>query len=141
MPMKIIFLFILTLTCFVVQAENSPRETEEAIAQSDVWHAAKLRGVSFRAIGQEPPWLLEITDGEKIFLVTDYDQKSTAYPYVEPQVNQQQRRTIFSVKDHKLEVVIEGKHCADIMSGEKFDVSVYITLQGKQFSGCGRALF
>jgi uncharacterized membrane protein len=139
--MKIKFLFILTLISFLVQAENSPRETEEAIAKRDVWHAAKLSGVSFRAIGQEPPWLLEITDGKKILLVTGYGQKSTAYPYVEPKVNQQQGRTVFSVKDQKLEVVIEGKRCSDIMSGEKFDVSVYITLQGKHFRGCGRALY
>ncbi len=138
--MKIIFIFILTLSCFVVQAENSPCETEEIIAKRDVWHAAKLRGVSFRAIGQEPPWLLEITDGEKFLLVTGYGQKSTAYPYVEPQINQQQRRTVYTVKDQNLEVVIEGKDCSDIMSGEKFDVSVFITLDGKLFRGCGRAL-
>ena len=139
--MKIIFLFILTLNCLVAQAENRPCETEEAIAKRDVWHAAKLRGVSFRAIGQEPPLLLEITDGKKILLVTDYGQKSTAYPYVEPKVNQQQRKTIFSVKDQNLEVIIEGKDCFDIMSGEKFDVSVFITLHGKQFRACGRALY
>ena len=138
--MKPIFLFILVLTCFIVQAENKPRETEEAIAKRDVWHAAKLRGVSFRAIGQEPSWLLEITDGEKILLVTDYGQKTKAYPYVEPKVNQEQRRTVFSVKDQRLEVVIEGKDCSDIMSGEKFAVSVFITLNDKQFRGCGRAL-
>lgn len=138
--MKIIIPFILTLTCFVVHAGNSPRKTEEAIAKRDVWHAAKLRGVSFRAIGQEPPWLLEITDGEKILLATGYEQKSTTYPYVAPIVNQEQRRTIFSVQGQNLEVVIEGKDCSDIMSGEKFDVSVFITLHGKQFRGCGRAL-
>ena len=138
--MKIIFLFILTLTCFVVQAENSQHETEEVIAKHNVGHAAKLRGVSFRAIGQEPQWLLEITDGRKILLVTGYGQKSTAYPYVKPKVNQQQRRTVFSVKGQNLEVVIEGKDCSDIMSGEKFDVSVFITLHGKLFRGCGRAL-
>lgn len=138
--MKSIFLFILALTCFVAQAENNPRETEEEIAKRDVWHAAKLRGVSFRAIGQEPHWLLEITDGEKILLVTGYGQKRTIYPYVEPKVNQQQRRTVFSVKDQNLEVVIEGKDCSDIMSGEKFAVSVFITLNDKQFKGCGRAL-
>ena len=137
---KPILLFILALSCFVVQAENKPREAEEAIAKRDVWHAAKLRGVSFRAIGQEPSWLLEITDGEKILLVTAYGQKKTAYPYVEPKVNQQQRRTVFSVIEQNLEVTIEEKDCSDIMSGEKFAVSVFITLNDKQFKGCGRAL-
>ena len=138
--MKPIILFILALTCFIVQAENKAREREQAIAKHDVWHAAKLRGVSFRAIGQEPHWLLEVTNGEKILLVTNNGLKRTAYPYVEPKVNQQQRRTIFSMNKQKLEVVIKGKDCSDIMSGEKFAVSVFITLNGKQFKGCGRAL-
>lgn len=138
--MKTIFLFILTLTCFVAQAENKAHEREEAIAKHDVWHAAKLRGVSFRAIGQEPHWLLEVINGEKIVLVTDNGLKRTVYPYVEPKINQQQRRTIFSMKEQKLEVVIEGKDCSDIMSGEKFSVSVVITLNDTQFKGCGRAL-
>ena len=138
--MKTILLLILTLSCFTAQADDTAREREQAIAKNSVWHAAKLRGVSFRAIGQEPHWLLEVTNGEKILLVTNNGLKRTAYPYVEPKVNQQQRRTIFSMNEQKLEVVIKGKDCSDIMSGEKFAVSVFITLNGKQFKGCGRAL-
>ncbi len=138
--MKTILLFILTLSCFVAQAENTAREREQAIAKNDVWHAAKLRGVSFRAIGQEPPWLLEISNGKEILLVTQYGQKKVAYPYVEPKVNQQQRKTIYSVTDKNFEVVIEGKECSDIMSGEKFSVSVFITLNDTKLKGCGRAL-
>ncbi len=138
--MKTIFLFILTLTFFVAQADNTAREREQAIAKNNVWHAAKLRGVSFRAIGQEPHWLLEITNGKEILLVTKYGQKKTAYPYVEPKVNQQQRKTVYSMKDQKLEVAIEGKDCTDSMSGEKFSVSVFITLNDTNLKGCGRAL-
>ena len=138
--MKIIIYYMLILTCFEAQAGQDPLEMEEAIANRDVWHAAKLHGVSFRALGQEPPWTLEITDGEKIVLTMGYEQKSTVYPYVIPKVNQEQRRTIFSVQGQDLEIIIEGKICTDIMSDEMFDVSVYITLQGKQLSGCGRAL-
>jgi len=138
--MKPILLLILTLTCFTAQADNTAREREQAIAKNNVWHAAKLRGVSFRAIGQEPPWLLEISNGKEILLVTKYGKKKTAYPYVEPKLNQQQRRTVYSVTEQKFEVVIEGKACSDIMSGEKFSVSVFITLNDTQLKGCGRAL-
>lgn len=132
--------------CLLVQIaahpENSPgaTETEEEIASQDVWHAAKLRGVSFRAVGQEPGWLLEITNGERILLVTDYGQKKTTYPYVEPAVNQEKRKTVFTIKERNLEVVIKGKACADSMSGEMFDVSVFVIANGRQLVGCGRAL-
>jgi len=49
----------------------TPAESPEA-SFGGVWQQAKLRGVSFRAIGQEPGWLLEITDSSEILLVTDY---------------------------------------------------------------------
>ena len=43
--------------------ENEDAESE--LASNDVWHAAKLRGVAFRARGQEPGWLLEIINGNQ----------------------------------------------------------------------------
>jgi len=138
--MKLIALLILSLTCFVAQAGGSPHETEKTIAKRDVWHAAKLRGVSFRAIGQEPAWLLEITDGEKIYLVTAYGKSKITYPYVKPEIHPEERQTVFAVKDKNLEVIIKGIPCSDIMSGEKFEVSVFIDVDGKQLKGCGRAL-
>jgi hypothetical protein len=76
----IVALFILSLS---VQAGSEP-ESEEAIAARNVWHAAKLRGVAFRAIGQEPGWLLEMTPGEKILLVTNTGQTRTEYPMLSP---------------------------------------------------------
>ena len=51
--------------------QTSEPHVEETI--DDVWHKAKLRGVAFRAIGQEPGWLLEITNGKEIVLVYAVD--------------------------------------------------------------------
>jgi putative lipoprotein len=133
----IMALFILS---FSVHAGSEP-ESEEEIAARNVWHAAKLRGVAFRAIGQEPGWLLEMTTGEKFLLVTDTGQTRTEYPYVEPEVFQDQRKSVFSVNQDELKVTIEGVNCTDIMSGEKFEVSVFIEFNGKKLKGCGRALY
>lgn len=130
-------LIILSLS---VHACSEP-ESEEEIAARDVWHAAKLQGVAFRAIGQEPGWLLEMTTGEKILLVTDYGQTKTEYPYVEPEVFQDLGRSVFSVRPDEFKVTIEGINCTDSMSGETFEVSVIIDLNGKQLKGCGRALY
>jgi uncharacterized membrane protein len=123
-----------------VHAGSEP-ETEEELAARDVWHAAKLRGVAFRAIGQEPGWLLEMSTGDKILLVTDYGQTKTEYAYVEPEVFQAQRKSIFKVKPEEFTVTIEGINCTDSMSGENFEVSVTIELNGKRLKGCGRALY
>ncbi len=139
--MKSIILLSLLLSCFSVLADSTTLEIEEQIAKNNVWHAARLRGISFRAIGQEPGWLLEITNGEKIYLITDYGQTKITSPYVDPNVNPAQHTTVFTVKDQKLEIIIEGKECSDVMSGEKFNVSVFVILKGKKFKGCGKALY
>jgi uncharacterized membrane protein len=106
-----------------------------------VWQRAKLRGVAFRAIGQEPGWLLEITNGTEILLVTDYGQNRHSYPYVEPVVYQEERRTQFVLESYGVTVEIRGQHCSDVMSGEKFESSVSIIMTDRRLEGCGRALF
>ena len=122
--------------------ENSggdPAMSEEELAKNNVWHAAKLRGVAFRAIGQEPGWLLEIKNGEEILIMTNYGQEKNSYPYVKPQEDKAARRTVFQI-DADTSVLIEGKPCTDSMSGEKFQTTVTVTLDGKTYQGCGRAL-
>lgn len=117
--------------------QTAPAAADEA-STNNVWHKAKLRGVSFRAIGQEPGWLLEITNGKEILLVTDYGQNQVSLPYVEPVVDQATRRTEFPVDNHVIE--IRGEPCRDVMSGEEFAVSVTVTLPDRSLQGCGRAL-
>ena len=107
---------------------------------TNVWHKAKLRGVAFRAIGQEPAWLLEITDGSEIVLSTDYGQNVNRYPYVDPVVYQEQRRTLYVIDDGNIEIEIRGQPCQDVMSGEEFSVSVTIRTADRELKGCGRVL-
>ena len=39
-----------------------------------IWEDAKLSGVDFRAVGNEPGWVLEIRDSESIRFEYDYGQ-------------------------------------------------------------------
>lgn len=141
------FTHILLLAGIVGCGEQKPDASfedlvvrEQELAKNDVWHAAKLRGVAFRAIGQEPGWLLEITNGEEILLVTDYGQDRKSLPYVKPREDRAARKTVFPVND-STSVLIEGKPCIDSMSGESFEVTVTVTLGAETLKGCGRALF
>jgi len=124
------------------QAESpAPAEPIDEAAINNVWHKAKLRGVAFRAIGQEPGWLLEITNGVEILLVTDYGATRMSLPYVEPVVYQEERRTQFVLDTYNTIVEIHGVPCQDVMSGEEFEVSVTIKQTDRELQGCGRALF
>ncbi len=134
---------ILVTACLLSSILTACGETaisEEDIARSNVWHEAKLRGVAFRAIGQEPGWLLEIKNGQEILIVTNYGQNRVTYPYVEPQEDKAARQTLFQV-DADTSVLIEGNPCSDTMSGEQFQSSVTLNIGERMLKGCGRALF
>ena len=132
------------LGLLILSCSKPPPAEEVSFDESSidsVWHKAKIRGVAFRAIGQEPGWLLEITNGIEILLVLDYGQTSTSYPYVEPVVYQDERRTQYVIDEDELIVEIKGLPCQDVMSGEEFEVTVTIIMADRQLPGCGRALF
>ncbi len=134
-------LFVLVAAgCAATERVDSAPEGFDESSITNVWHKAKLRGVSFRAIGQEPGWLLEITNGTEILLVTDYGATRASYPYVEPEVDQENRRTRFVTGDGDVVVIIEGRDCQDVMSGERFSVTVTVIIRDRQLTGCGRAL-
>ena len=129
-----------TLTMLLVACNGTGDQSAEQ-SIDDVWHQAKLRGVAFRAIGQEPGWLLEITNGEEILLVTDYGSSRATMPYVDPDVYQDERRTQYVLTDYQTTIEIRGERCTDTMSGESFEVSVTVFLEDTELQGCGRALF
>jgi uncharacterized membrane protein len=114
--------------------KNNPRAA--------VWEAAKLRGVDYRALGQEPAWQLEISTGKGFLLVTEYGTNRVEFPYAEPEVNQVQRSTRYASQlgGNSINITIKGEECSDSMSGETFSSRVEVGWQGKTLFGCGRAL-
>ena len=111
-------------------------------ARAAVWQAAKLRGVSYRAIGQEPAWLLEIYTGKEFILVTNYGNNKVSFPWAEPEVNQRQMSTRYrsTGSSGNIEITVTRGTCSDSMSGEEFASKVDVTWADKILRGCGRAL-
>jgi membrane-bound inhibitor of C-type lysozyme len=107
-----------------------------------IWEDAKLRGVDFRAIGNEPGWNLEIIKSNKIVFVGDYGQQRYEFITTEPSIDPQSRTTAYDVQNdtHELSVIIKGRRCRDTMSGEQFETTVTVILDGKKYRGCGKAL-
>ncbi len=107
-----------------------------------VWEGAKLRGVSYRAIGQEPPWVLEIDRDDGFLLVTQYGEKKQQFPYVEPvtDVTQRTSRYTSEANGESITITIHGGQCEDSMSGEEFSSEVEISWREQTLRGCGRAL-
>ena len=107
-----------------------------------IWEDAKLRGVDFRAIGNEPGWNLEIIKGDLIVFLSNYGQNRYEFNAPEPSIDRPARTSIYNIQNdkHELSVIIKGRRCRDTMSGEAFETTVTVILDGKKYQGCGKAL-
>lgn len=107
-----------------------------------IWENAKLNGIDFRAVGNEPAWYLEIEKGNKIVLIINYGQDRYEFATPEAVIDIPARKTIYEAQNdtNHLTVIIRGRRCRDSMSGESFETQVTVTLDRREFQGCGRAL-
>ncbi|HSO06072.1 MAG TPA: MliC family protein [Pelomicrobium sp.] len=118
-----------TLRC----TENRPRSIRED---------AKLRGVTFRANGNEPGWFMELTRGGNIVLVTQFGERRYVFPTPEPVTDPVDRTTEYRTTSagRTLVVLLEARECRDTMSGERFPTTVTVHLNREVLRGCGTPL-
>lgn len=110
--------------------------------RESIWEHAKLSGVDFRAVGNEPGWHLEIREGDSIRFVYAYGELEITTSAPEVDADAANRRSVYTVGTgaDRMEVQISGETCSDSMSGEAFASRVTVTFDGQTFHGCGRAL-
>ncbi|MCI0518290.1 MAG: MliC family protein [Woeseiaceae bacterium] len=110
--------------------------------QASIWEHAKLSGVDFRATGNEPGWVLEISERTRIDLSYDYGASRIQAVSSEPVSDQQAMRTTWAAtaNGQALKIEISAVACTDSMSGDRFDSTVTIYLGDRELKGCGRPL-
>ena len=101
---------------------------------------ARLRGVDFRATGNEPGWALEMLQDRIVFL--DQGGAHLTVPRPAPQVDPESGEMVYAAETegHRLRVLIRERECVDSMSGERAESSVAIEIDGRAYRGCGYAL-
>lgn len=105
------------------------------------WDAARDRGIAFRAVGNEPGWLVEVSQGEapSLHAELDFGARKLEIARVQPRSN----GTGFIGKTDsgtQVELAIERKPCQDDMSGARFEATAQLTAGGKTYRGCGAFL-
>jgi uncharacterized membrane protein len=104
------------------------------------WEDARRRGVDFRAIGNEPPWYVEIQSGRQMLFVVDYGMRRILVPDTGARNVGATRVFQGASGGHNLRLEIVDEPCADSMSGETFPARVTATLDGTTYQGCGQDL-
>lgn len=109
------------------------------------WAEARARGATFRALGQEPGWWLEVHPGDSIVFVHDYGERRAVAPAPEATVETVEEdgsRRVWRAEADGRPLVVEAvdEGCRDVMSGFRFPVSVTVRWRGERYRGCGRPL-
>ena len=115
---------------------------DRALAPWDGVFFELTRDSDFRAVGQEPGWLLEIRHAREMRLITDYGADTAVAPVPPPGTDSASgARTYHAVAGARdLQVLIQPTACTDAMSGESYETTVTITLDGRAYQGCGGPL-
>ena len=110
--------------------------------RASIWEHAKLSGVDFRAVGNEPGWVLEIREGSRLELSYDYGQATIDAAIRDTHSDSARRSTRYTgvQGDRRIEVLLVGERCADTMVDEVYPTRVEITFDDRRLTGCGRPL-
>lgn len=104
------------------------------------WVAARDQGVVYRAVGQEPGWVVEVGPGEApaITLVMDYGQRRIEIPRARPLAG----GAVYEGEAGDVTVRLHILHeaCTDVMSGEAFPTRAELHLDAQVYRGCGYVL-
>ena len=126
----------------ILQKPKGSFTTCQSVPEERSWEAAKLRGVDFRALGQEPGWFLELKKNNQLQYVGNYGRDTITVNTPTPETDIQGKRTVYRSKDAQqtLKLVIADTPCTDIMSGFDFPQTVTVTVDGNTYRGCGQYL-
>ena len=111
------------------------------LAAGSPWEAAMMLGIDFRAVGQEPGWILDLDEGHWLRYVGDYGTV-TLFDEAPNAETAPDGGITYRLRDggRELLVTIRELPCQDVMSGESYSHTVAIRLDERELRGCGRPL-
>lgn len=94
--------------------------------------------ITFRALGNEPPWLLEVDIQGQLLMATGYDMEIVTAPNVVFRPPLAGQYLISLIEGGTLNIMVEPSACVDSMRGDAYDFQITIQYADNRYSGCGR---
>ena len=104
------------------------------------WDLAADNGVTYRAVGQEPGWLVEVTAGEgdeSATLTAHLDYGQRLLEVLDLERDGEENFSGSTATGAQVELAIQERECVDTMSGERFRTAASLVVDGQQYEGCG----
>ena len=107
--------------------------------QPSPWAQAAQRGLSFRGIGTEPGWLVEVGPGAApaLHAELDYGERSIDVTSTEAFASGYRGNTGDGVA---VELQIRNETCSDGMSDQSYPTATTLVVGDRSYQGCGRYL-
>ncbi len=122
-------------------AEPAATTTPSALEQMPTWETARAAGVDFRAVGQEPGWIVDIYTQDRIVALLDYGETRLEFPRTEPTYPAEgSTRYESQANGHTLSITYRRFPCEDTMSGQPYPSAVEVVVNGRTLNGCGRSV-
>lgn len=154
--MRVLFLALMLAACSQEPAKTAepppaapqaqseaaaPRTPQQGLAAMPSWDDARAQGVDFRAVGQEPGWLLDIYTRGLIKFSWDYGDNYAEFAVADPTSPQEGATRYEAHADGRtLVVTIRRAPCSDAMSGQPYPATVEAVIDGRTLNGCGRSV-
>ncbi len=116
---------------------SNPLSNSENNGIAAVFERARAEGVLFRAIGNEPGWILEISSDKEVLFLTNLGQDRTHFEVIEKFSEYGATEYKMRSKHNFLLVRIEKRRCRDTMVDRVYESTVYINFDGVYMKGCG----
>jgi uncharacterized membrane protein len=102
---------------------------------------ARERGVLVRGTGNEPGWMVEIGPGTRLLWLGDFGNDRREFEAATSDDGDAGTATYVAGTDAaQIKVAVQRTPCTDDMSGESFDHSMTVELEGQTFQGCATRL-
>jgi uncharacterized membrane protein len=121
--------------------ETPANDAQSALAQMPSWDGARAAGVDFRAVGQEPGWIVDVYTQNRIVALLDYGETLIELPRTEP-TYPVEGTTRYETQGggHTASITIRRAPCEDAMSGQPYPSIVEVVIDGRTLQGCGRSV-
>jgi putative lipoprotein len=133
-------LFLITALLSAASAGAAEQNITEVI------ESARTSGANFVALGNQPDWHLAVYNRDyKVTFVTDAGAASYHFPATSPVLlrDLKPKATIYNIVSdtNAMRVVVLEKFCQDTKTGKAFGTTVEVDLDGREYYGCGEAIY
>lgn len=99
--------------------------------------SAVSKGAGFRATGNEPGWMAQVTPGASPSLHAEVDYGERKFD-ISPVSEQADGWTGKSADGTAIVLKFERRSCQDSMSGQAFEAAATLTVGDRSYEGCGK---